>query len=371
MKSIPVNIQFFNSMPGLYRAIFGFCIGFVVMLAATQVFIVKSYDYNNMVNGIRMIVSGINPWAPDTRIEDFYNPPFSVLFLWPMLFTSPKLVMIFGGAFLSTVVFYLRSWVAFSWFFTNTILWLIAQGGIDMMVIGGGLVILFAADRFDRRWIVVLCRVLAYGLLMVKPQGGFFIVVFYILLYRDWIGLFISIVTYGVLFMPLYPDWFWVVIHNPPLAQTVAAHTLAGKFGLPFAILISLLVISARRWKYWEIGGALAGILMPYGMPGLPIFLVLTSVRQLAAIPVVILFSGALASITWVTPPIPVPTIYDWIDPLLSIYHVSMLGLALILACMLPTDDSSGSPANDSEYIDLRKLWRFFYIWLSRKIQTP
>jgi hypothetical protein len=54
---------------------------------------------------------------------------------------------------------------------------------------------------------------------------------------------------------------------------------------------------------------------------------------QLKAILVVVIYSGLLAILTWVTPPAGVE-FYAYISPLMSIYHLSMLGLALALACL-------------------------------------
>jgi hypothetical protein len=72
---------------------------------------------------------------------------------------------------------------------------------------------------------------------------------------------------------------------------------------------------------------------MPYGMPGLPIFLTLTVVRSLKAIPVVVIGSGCLAVMTWVDPPFGLDY-YAYLNSLMAIYHIGMLGLALSLACL-------------------------------------
>ena len=303
------------------------------MLVAVQIFIVNSFDFENMQNGVRLILSGVNPWAPETHIQHFYNPPFSVIFLWPMLVLTPKIYLVVGGALLFAFVFYHRAWVALAFFATNTMLWLVAAGGIDMFVIGGGLLLLLAGDKAHGKWQGLLLRTLAYGLLMVKPQGGFFIVALYILTRRDWKGLLVSAIIYGALFLPLYPDWLSAILYDPPLAQTEAAHTVWAKYGPLVAGIIAISVLLARRWKFWQLGGALAGIITPYGMPGLPIFLTLTAVRPLRAILIVVLWSGCLSALTWVNPPKGVD-FYSYISPLMAIYHLSMLGLALILACL-------------------------------------
>jgi len=151
----------------------------------------------------------------------------------------------------------------------------------------------------------------------------------------------ISILVYGLPFMTLYPDWLQVMLTDPPRAQTVANHSIMGQFGLLAAAVISLLVLVARRWEYWQLGGAFAGILTPYGMPGLPIFLTLTAVRKLAAIPIVIIFSGYLAALTWITPPTGVDY-YAFLNPRMAVYHLSMLGLALALACISETGPGEG-----------------------------
>lgn len=320
------------------RALLGFGVGFIIMLVAVQIFIVNSFDFENMQHGVRLILAGENPWAPETRIQHFYNPPFSVLFLWPMLVLSPKVYLIVGGALLFAFVFYHKAWVALAFFATNTMLWLVAAGGIDMFVIGGGLLLLLAGDKASRKWQGLILRTMAYGLLMVKPQGGIFIVALYILTRRDWKGLLVSAIIYGVLFLPLYPDWLSVIQHDPPLAQTEATHTVWAKYGLLIAGMIAFLVLLARKWKFWQLGGALAGIITPYGMPGLPIFLTLTAVQPLRAIPIVVLWSGCLTALTWVNPPEGVE-FYTFISPLMAIYHLSMLGLALILACLSASKD--------------------------------
>jgi len=42
------------------RALFGFGVGFFIMLVAVQIFIVNSFDFENMQNGVRLILSGVN-----------------------------------------------------------------------------------------------------------------------------------------------------------------------------------------------------------------------------------------------------------------------------------------------------------------------
>jgi hypothetical protein len=320
------------------RALLGFVLGILVMLVSVQIFIVNSFDFENIQRGLGLLVQGINPWASATRIPHFYNPPFSILFLWPMLFVTPKFFLIIGGALLFAFVFYHKAWVALSWFAINTFLWLVAAGGIDMFVIGSGLLLLHAGDKSENKMVGLFWRVLAYGLLMVKPQGGFFVAALYIIMRRDWKGFLISIVLYGLLFLPFYPDWFHVILSDPPLAQTVATHTIWAKYGPAVAVVIALGVLVSRKWKYWQLGGALAGIMTPYGMPGLPIFLILSAVPKLVAIPIVVVFSGLLAVLTWVSPP-PGEDFYVFISPLMAIYHLGMLGLALALACITGDDN--------------------------------
>ncbi len=307
------------------------------MGVVVRVFVVNSFDFENIQRGLDLIVRGINPWAPATRIPHFYNPPFAILFLWPMLFAFPKVYLVLGGGLLFAFVFYHKAWVALAWFATNTALYLVAAGGIDMFVIGGGLLLLLAGDKSQSQWGGLLWRVLAYGLLMIKPQGGIFIVVLYILMRRDWRGLLISVLIYGFLFLPLYSDWLRVMLSDPPLSQTVAAQTLWAKFGPGLAGVVALGVLLARKWTYWQLGGALAGIMMPYGMPGLPILLILSGVRTLVAIPIIVVYSGCLAALTWVTPP-PGVDYYGYLNPLMAIYHLGMLGLALTLACLSRDD---------------------------------
>ncbi len=317
------------------RALLGFGLGLLVMYAATRVFLVNSYDFDNMQRGVRLLMSGVDPWNPATRIPDYYNPPHSLLFLWPMLFLSPQAFLSLGSACLFAFVFYHRAWVALAWFATNTSLWLIAAGGIDMFVIGAGLLFLLAGDSLYNTKRGLVLRVIAYGLLMVKPQGGLFIVLLFLLTRLDWKGALLSLALYGLLFIPLYPSWMNVIISDPPLAQTEATHTLWARYGLPLALLVALGTIAARKWKYWELGGALAGILTPYGVPGLPGLLTLTAVSSLKAIPIVVIWSALLSVVTWVTPPAGVD-FYDYLQPFMAVFHLSMFGLALVLACMSP-----------------------------------
>ena len=136
------------------RTLLGFTTGLLIMAAIVQVFQVNNFDFNNMQRGVQLIFSGVNPWAAETRIPHYYNPPFAVLFLWPMLFASPKIYLVLGGALLFAFVFYRKAWVAFAWFATNTFLWLVSAGGIDMFVIGAGLLLLIAADNSRKKWLV-------------------------------------------------------------------------------------------------------------------------------------------------------------------------------------------------------------------------
>jgi hypothetical protein len=339
------------------RALIGFIFGLVVIGFAVHIFHVNDFDFSNMQRGVRLILSGVNPWAPETRIADYYNPPFAVIFQWLMLFTTPRIYLTVGGALLFAFAFYKKAWVALAWFGTNTFLWMISAGGIDMFLVGAGLLLLFAGDRYYSKWYGLALRVLAYGLLMTKPQGTIFIVALYFLLRWDWKGLLASILVYGLPFIRLYPDWIRVLISDPPVYQIETPHTLWGQFGPILAALIAVAVSFSRRWKFWQLGGALAGILTPYGMPGLPIFLTLSAVSKRAAIPIVMIYSACLAGLTWVQPP-PGVDYYAYMNPRMTIYHLSMLGLALALACL----SGSNSQAEDRETIALwegiRRLWR-------------
>lgn len=332
------------------RGMMGFIFGLMIMYFVVRIFVVISYDFENMRQGTNALISGINPWEAETRIHDFYNPPFSVLFLWPLLITTPQVILMLGGAFLFAIIFYQKAWVGFAFFATNTFLYLIGAGGIDMYVMGAGLFLLMMNEKsYDKNYGVLL-RVLGYGFLMVKPQGGIFIVIIYILLKRDWKGLLISAAIYGLFFINLYSDWLRIILTDAPQSQTVSTHTLWGKFGPFVSIPIAIWVIFARKWKYWQLGGALAGILAPYGMPGIPIFLTLTAINRIAAIPIIIVYSGCLAVLTWKNPPAG-HEFFSYVYPFMAIYHLSMLGLALILACH-NTDDS------DESVIDFRKALR-------------
>jgi hypothetical protein len=82
-------------------------------------------------------------------------------------------------------------------------------------------------------------------------------------------------------------------------------------------------------------------------MPGVPIFLTLTAVDKLIAIPMVILYSASLAMLTWVKPP-PGIDYFSYMSPLMAIYHLSMLGIALLLACY-----SSSPEEKDRDTIDV------------------
>ena len=316
----------------------GFALGFILMLVATRVFLVNSYDFDNMRRGTQLLLSGVNPWAELTRIPDFYNPPHSVLFLWPMIITSPEFFLIIGAASLFAFVFHQRAWVALAWFATNTPLYLIAAGGIDMFVIGAGLLFLLAGDEAFRTKRGVVFRLIAYGLLMIKPQGGAFIVILYILSRRDWMGAILAFTLYGLIFLPLYPDWFDVIILDPPLAQTEVTRTIWAGFGPISAMIIALGLLLSRRWEYWQLGGSFAGILTPYGMTGVPSFLALTAVKSLKAAPIVVVWSAAMAILTWVSPPLDVDY-YDYLQPFMAIFHLATLGLALILACLSPDEE--------------------------------
>ncbi|RLD02512.1 MAG: hypothetical protein DRI65_14795 [Chloroflexota bacterium] len=107
--------------------------------------------------------------------------------------------------------------------------------------------------------------------------------------------------------------------------------SILGKYGWISAILIALIVLISKPWKYWQLGGALAGILSPYGMIGIPALLVLSGVKNKKAIPIVVIFSGCLAALTWINPPL-YADYYLYIGPYMEIYHLGMFGLALILA---------------------------------------
>lgn len=355
-----------KSLNSLQRAGLGFIFGLVLIWFTVQIFNVNDFDFGNMQRGVRLLLSGDNPWAPETRIPDYYNPPFAVLFQWPMLFTTPRIYLAIGGALLFAFIFYHKTWVGLAWFGTNTFLWMIAAGGIDMFLIGAGLLLLTAGDKFFAKWYGLVLRVLAYGILMTKPQGTIFIVGLYFLLRLDWRGLLASILVYGLPFIGLYPDWVHVLLTDPPVYQIDTPHTLWRQFGPVVAGVVALLFALSRRWKYWQLGGALAGIFTPYGMPGLPIFLTLTAVPRLVAIPIVMIYSGCLAALTWVIPP-PGVEFFAFSNPRMTIYHLSMLGLALALAAI----SGPGSPVDDRDTIAIWAAARRFFQREKTKSSAP
>jgi hypothetical protein len=329
------------------RAISGFVFGLVLMRVMVHVFCVNTHDFRIFQQGTRALWSGVDPWAPDTLVVGFYNPPFSMLFMWPFLLTTPLVMIVFGGGLLFAFAFYHRSWVALTWFATHTCLWVVAAGGMDMYLLGMGLLLLLLSDRSHQPFWTEVGRILAYGFLLVKPQGGVFIVAIYVLLRRDWIGAIASLIFYSMPFAHLYRDWWLYTWRTDiPVAQIEAAHSLGARFGPALSIPVALAVLFARRWKYWQLGGALAGILAPYGMPGVPILLVLTALDKLAAIPALLIYSGCLAALTWIAPQ----------SPVMGIYHLGMLGLALILACLLPAADGEDADTIDAAQA-LKRCW--------------
>jgi hypothetical protein len=344
------------------RAVLGFLVGLAFMAVAVTIFFTSNFDFEAILSGVRAIFGGVNPWSPAVNLHDYYNPPHTALFLWPMLFITPKILVAIGGALLMAVAFYQKAWVGLAWFGTNILLYLIAAGNIDMLIIGGGLLLLFAADARREKRGALLLRVLAYGLLMIKPQAGIFIIGLYVLLRRDWKGVLIAAVLYGVLFAPLWPEWLRHLMADPPRSQSEAAQSLWGKFGPVFALVVAAGAVLARRWKYWQLGGLLAGILAPYAMPGIPIFLALCAVRARVAIPIVILYSAGLASMALTPPAYPIPNIYDFINPMISLYHLSMLGLALALAIV------SKEPYDDRDTIAVGDfVWRYTSRWFTTR----
>ncbi len=312
--------------------------GVALMGTATQVMIVNDFDYNNMRRGILALWQGVNPWAPETRLPHFYNPPFAMIFLAPLVWLRPPAMLTWGAALLAGYAFYRRAWVALGWFGTATLLWLIAAGGVDMYLMGMGLWLLALGDRLPStsRWRTVLYT-LAYGYLLVKPQGGLFIVLLHAWLRRDVRALLASFVLYFVLFLPYYPDWLHVLRADPPPGQNTEHHSLAGHFGLGLALLLAVLVACSRPWTYWSLGGALAGMVSPYGMPGVPIFLTLTGARSRRALIALLLYGAGLAWLTWPrTIPPDIERYYDYTGPFMRIFHLGMLGYALTLAVLKP-----------------------------------
>lgn len=331
------------------RAVFGFVLGLVLMSAVLQVFQPNRFDFDNIRTGTLAIWSGVNPWNAETRITHFYNPPFAALFLWPTFFTSPRILITLGAALLVAYIFYYKTWLGLAWFATNSALGTIVAGNVDMFVMGSGLLLLLAGDHDSHRWRGMVWRILAYGFLLVKPQGGLFIVILYVLLRRDWIGIGIAGLLYSALSLPYLPDWIHVLLTDPPPGGFDVPQSLWGAFGPFFALVIMPVIVLARRWKYWQLGAALAAILPPYAMGGVPIILLLTTINSWKAAIAILIYSGCMALLTWIEPPFPVPDYYDFIDPLLTIYNFSLIGLTFILSLLLPDPRPP-----DDETIDLR-----------------
>jgi hypothetical protein len=116
------------------------------------------------------------------------------------------------------------------------------------------------------------------------------------------------------------------------------------------AVVLALL---ARRWRYWQLGAVLAQTVLPYGMPAVPLLIIFTAIPKLVAIPVIVLFSAAIAAMTWLNPPPSFTNTYDFILPMLSIYHITMLVFGLALACLFSPED-----ADEPTDIDLSRYLR-------------
>ncbi len=318
------------------RVLLGIVFGFAFMATATKIFIVNEYDYRNIVRGVTALLQGINPWKAETRIYNFYNPPFSIFFLWPMLWLHPRYLLILGGTLLAGYAFYRGAWVALGWFVSAEMLWLIAAGNIDTYIMGAGLWSLAIGDNLKNQKIRILLYSIGYGFLLIKPQGGIFIVLFHVWLRRNWLAVLLSIFLYVVPFAHLYPDWIKILIIDPPPGQRSEPHTFAGQFGLPFAIILSLIILCSRDWDYWSLGGALAALLPPYGMPAVPIFLILTAANTMKALLMFIFFASGLALLTWNTPPPEIKDYYAYVGKFLRIHHLGLQAYALTLAILAP-----------------------------------
>lgn len=338
-----------NSFSPFVRGMLGFGIGLAIMMVVAHVLVVNRYDYDNIRRGTEALWAGQNPWASVTRVENFYNPPFSMLFLWPLFWLSPRMLIAVGGALITAVIFYRGQWLALAWFLTNMFLWLVAAGQIDMYVMGGGLLLLFISDDISSRKLQVVLRLLAYGFLLIKPQGGLFVVLLHFFWQRDWVSGFLSAILYGLVFAPLYPDWLKVLLHVPPPAT---AHiTILGKFGWEIAIAIALAVLFSKPWTYWGLGGALAGILPSYGMVGIPVLLLLLDTINRRVAVILVVFSACLALATWRVS-IPVGAeYYDYIGQFMDLYHLVMLGLTLALVIVSPSNN-----ANKRDAVQFRRL---------------
>jgi len=335
------------------RALFGFLFGAIIMAVLVQFTIVNTFDFDNIQRSVRILATGGNPWVPISNWYEFSNPPHSVLFLWPMLFVGPRALQVLGGAFLFAIIFYQKTWTALAWFLTNSVLWVIGTGNVDMYVTGAGLLLLFAGDKMFKTKLGLALRVLGYGFLTVKPQGGVFIAGLYFLLRRDWKGLICCVLVYGVIFSPLLPGWLTVMIARPIVTGGTVNHSIWAGFGPVAAVIVAGLVAVSRRWKYWQLGGALAGVLTPYGMPSVPFFFMLTAIPAVTAIPVVILFSAGVVALTWfVSPPAGVPNPNLYYKTFLDIYNLAIIGFGLSLACLSrPTGDSTADDITLNEFL--------------------
>ncbi len=334
------------------RALFGFLLGLIVMLGLVRFTFINAHDFNAIQRGVWLMVNFDNPWLPLSDWYEFFNPPHSVLFLWPMLFVTPSVLQVFGGALLFAIIFYKKVWVALAWFLTNSVLWVIGTGNIDMVVMGVGLPLLFAGDKYYDAKRGLVLRILAYGMLTVKPQGGAFIAGLYFLLRRDWKAGLLSTLIYGVCFLPLYPSWLAAHLSGPIITAGVVSHSIWAGFGPLVAIVVAGLVAVSRRWKYWQLGGALAAILAPYGMPAVPFFFMLTAVPSLAAVPVVIIFSAGLVALTWfVAPPPGVTDAHMFYKSYLDIYNLGIIGFGLALACLARPGARSDEDITVNEFV--------------------
>jgi len=238
---------------------------FVVSMAGALAFVkpINTFDFDNISHGMGYLLRGTNPyWSLDKY--QFYFPPWSVVFLWPLAFLNVGWMVALDVAIWIIYVLARGKPTALLLLIHPLFILLIASGNSEIVGLVFGIWLVQSNLKGWPRGVALL-------LLTIKFQTVFLLILLEgvrILLDRDWQ----AVAVIGAVAIPtivIFPQWIPNYFVNP-----------AGAWGYPFSVIGTggvlaalaftalILLVMRRRLDEWRTMAIFLSLVWtPYVLP--------------------------------------------------------------------------------------------------------
>lgn len=241
------------------------CVVFVLCMAASLVFVkpINSFDFDNINHGLGMMLVGVSPyWFKG--IYQYYFPPWSVFFLWPLAFVTVAWMVALDVALWIVYVLARGRLPALLFLIHPLFILLIASGNSEIIGLVVGVWLIQANVKGWPRGVAML-------LLTIKFQTAFLLILLEglrILLDRDWEALAV-IPALAIPAMIRFPQWIPNYFKNPAGAWGYS-FSVIGTGGVLAAVSITIIIlyIMRKRLDEWRaLAIFLSLVWTPYVLP--------------------------------------------------------------------------------------------------------